>query len=148
MRALGVEQLGDPAAFLLGLAQPLLQARDVAFERLDRRFGGLRAAQQGRLAALGRAARAPFGEEVGLPRPARRARARCLALLDHALQVKVLRASGRRPAGCRVPGSILADMSVDPDERDWRLTGELERGRRRLPARPASARAPGGARGR
>ncbi len=84
--ALGVQQLPDPSPFLLGVAQPLLQARDMAFERLDRGFGGLRPAQQGGLAGLGGAARAPFGQEVGLPHAARRARARCLALLDHALQ--------------------------------------------------------------
>ena len=51
---------------LLGLPQPLLEAVDVAFERVDGRLGGLRAAHQSLLAALGRAARAAFGEQVAL----------------------------------------------------------------------------------
>src|SRR6185437_13934022 len=66
MRALGLEQLGDAAPFLLGVAKTLLEAGDVAFERLDGGSRGLGTALQCRLAALGRAPRAPFGEEVGL----------------------------------------------------------------------------------
>src|SRR6185437_9183490 len=80
MRARGLEQLGDAPPFLLGVAKTLLEAGDVAFERLDGGFRGLGTALQCRLAALGRAPRAPFGEEVGL------ARAGFLALLDHALR--------------------------------------------------------------
>src|SRR6185437_417114 len=122
MRALGLEQLGDAAPFLLGVAKTLLEAGDVAFERLDGGFRGLGTALQCRLAALGRAPRAPFGEEVGL------ARAGFLALLDHALRPRYCArrtAPPRRARPLRARPTILASMSADPDERDWRLSGEL-----------------------
>ena len=64
--ALVLERLAGPRALLLGLAQSLLQAGNVAFERLHGRFGGLRAAHQRDLAALGGAARAAFGQQIAL----------------------------------------------------------------------------------
>src|SRR6185437_10782613 len=66
VRTLGLEQLGDAAPFLLGVAQPLLQAGDVAFQRLHGGFGRLGTALQRRLAALGGASRASLGQEIRL----------------------------------------------------------------------------------
>ena len=56
---------------LLGLAEALLQAVDVAFEGVDGGLGGLGAADQGLLPALGRAAGTAFGQQVASRRPGR-----------------------------------------------------------------------------
>src|SRR6185312_6689556 len=84
--SLGLEQGGRAAALLLGLLKTGLEARDVTFERLDGRFGRLRAALQGRLAGLGRAARSALGEEVRLAHPA--ARPGVVALLHHGVKAR------------------------------------------------------------
>ena len=65
-RTLGLQQLVQSHVFVLGLAQALLQARDMAFERLQRGFRGLGAARERDLATLGRPSRAAFGEQVAL----------------------------------------------------------------------------------
>ena len=64
--ALGLEDLRQPAGLLLRLLQALLQAGDVALERLNGRFGGLGATGERRLAALRGAPRAAFGEQIAL----------------------------------------------------------------------------------
>ena len=57
---------GEAGVLLLGLAEALLEAVDVAFEGVDGGLGGLGATDQGLLPALGRAAGTAFGEQVGL----------------------------------------------------------------------------------
>src|SRR5262249_23059328 len=62
--ALGVEQVSEALALLLCLVEPLLQAGDMAFERVHGGFGGLRAANERRVAAVGGPQRAPLGEDA------------------------------------------------------------------------------------
>ena len=59
-----VEQLAHTPRLLIGIPQPLLQAEDVAFERLHGRFRSLRPARQRGLAAFGGPPRPPFGEQI------------------------------------------------------------------------------------
>ncbi len=61
-----LDPLGEAMALLLGLAQALLQAREVRLQRAHRRLGRLGAQRQRVLARFGGAASAPFGEQIAL----------------------------------------------------------------------------------
>jgi hypothetical protein len=64
--SIGGDHLRGAPRLLLGVAQPLLQARHVRLERPHGRLSGLCAKGQRVLTGLGRTARATFGEQVAL----------------------------------------------------------------------------------
>ncbi len=96
---LRLDHARHPPLLVLGLAQPLLQAGDMAFERLDGRFGRLGPAREGGLAALCGTSRPPFGQQVAFARasPALAGGAEpwCLAFLRHHLDRQLRRRAGR-----------------------------------------------------
>ena len=65
----GHDQLGHAPTLVLGFVQPALQARDVRLERAHGRLGRFRSQHERVLAGLGRAAGAPFGQQITLAAP-------------------------------------------------------------------------------